>query len=1307
MRQVVRGLVSALVVSTLAIVSIGPAYGQGATTSTLSGIAVDTSGAVIPGADVTVKHVATGVTQTAVTNADGAFSFPAVTVGTYTVTVTLSGFKTFVANDVVLTSGSPASVRATLEIGGVEEQVVVSSASEIVQSQSTTIASTINTNQITKLPLTSRSAMDFVNFLPGVSTPGGNRDATINGLPRGTINITLDGVNVQDNTLRSTDGFFAIVSPRLDAIEEVSVTTASQGADVGQGAVQIKFVTRSGTNKFSGSGYWYYRNDDLNANTWFNNRSGTAKANLLQNQGGVRTGGPIVIPGLFDGRNKAFFFVNYEELHQPSDTTRQRTILNPAAMAGNFTFTGTGGTQTVNVLQLAARNGLLATPDPTISTIMGNIRSAVDGGSLETIDPNLQRFTFNVPVETMRRYPTFRVDYNLTTNHRASFSYNYQKFTDFPDTLNNRDPSFPGFPVTAGQSSERLGWSGSVRSTLTSTLVNEARVGYSGAPVTFFGEMNVGMFGGSFVPQQGFSLRFPTINSLLQSPGNTPAPQSRNANSLLIEDTVNWLKGAHNISMGGSFTQYDIWSINAMMVPNVTFNDIVPSDPATSVFTNANFPGASQANLQAAQRLFNLLTGRISTIEGDARLDENTGEYQYVGPGRQNGRLRESGVFVQDSWRIRPNLTLNAGLRYDIQFPFYPLNSLYSVADITNICGRSGAATDNSCNLFQSGYLPGVKPTFSQYTEGTRAYNVDYDNFSPTVGAAWTPSKKTGFLGSVMGPEGDFVLRAGYSRAFSRPGLSDFTTNVFNANPGIRIVVNREDSLGNLAPLPLLLRDQARLGPPSFPTAPVYPLTDVVTEDIRGFDPNIQVPYADSWSMGVQRGIGSNMAIEVRYVGTRAKDQWLTQTNGNNNNNQLTALNYNEYNIFDNGFINEFRQAQTNLQANIAAGRGNTFAFTGAPGTAPLPIFLGFFNGINSSQASNSAVYTGGNWTNQTFLNFLAARNPNPFGFASGNATGLLGSATLRGNASNAGIPANYFIVNPDLIGGAIVSTNIGSSKYDALQVEFRRRYSDGLQFQTSYVFGKAYISDWETFRQPQFYIRDAGSPGDVTHQFKANIVYDLPFGQGRRFGSNANGVVDRVIGGWQIGLSTRLQSGRLLDLGNVRLVGMSENDVQNMFKLRFDNEGKKVWMLPQDVIDNTILAFSVSPTTASGYAGASPTGRYFMPANGPDCIEVDPGNNSAGSGDYGQCGTRSLVVTGPLYQQHDIRISKRTRIVGTVDFEFAAEMLNAFNQANFLPAPATAGVPMIGSTLANYEVTTLTGTNTSRIIQLVGRINW
>jgi hypothetical protein len=1234
------------------------------------------------------------VSQNGVTNAEGGFSFPSMAPGTYRVTVSLSGFKTVVVENVVLTSGAPASVRATLEVGGLTEQVIVSSSTEIVQTQSSTISSTINSNQITKLPLTSRSAMDFVNFLPGVSTPGGNRDASINGLPRGMINITLDGVNIQDNTLRSTDGFFAIVSPRLDSVEEVTVTTASQGAgDAGSGAVQVKFVTRSGTNAFNGSGYYYYRSDKLNANTWFNNRNGVDKAKLKQNQIGTRAGGPIMIPGLFDGRGKAFFFANYEEFRQPSDTTRNRTMLNAAATAGNFTYGGT----TVNVLQLAAANGQLSTVDPTIGKLLADIQAATAGGSKAVIDGNLERFTFNVPVETMRRYPTFRLDYNLNERHRASFSYNYQKFTDYPDTLNNFDASFPGFPVAAGQTSIRLGWSAPVRSVISPNLVNEARVGYSGAPVRFFDELNVDMFKGSLAPQSGFAIVFPTVNSTLQNPGPLPAPQSRNANSLVVADTLTWLRGSHSVSMGGSFTQYDIWAINSMLVPQLRFS-VLAGDPANGLFNAANFPGASAANITAASNLYALLTGRINQISGDARISETTGEYEFVGPGRQNGRLREMGGFVQDSWRVRSNLTVNAGLRYDVQLPFTALNSLYSFATVADLCGVSGVKSDNSCNLFQPGNQPGAKPTFKQLTAGTPAFNTDYNNLAPSFGLAWTPGGKPGLLGALMGPEGDFVIRGGYTRSFSRPGLNDFT-GVFNANPGIRIVTNRDEATGNLGALPLLLRDTARLTPPAFAAKPVYPMTDVITQDVSVFDPNIRVPNADSWSLGLQRGVGRNMALEVRYVGTRGNDSWRTLTNGNTGNESGT-LNYNEFNIFENRFIDEFRLAQANLRANIAAGRGNTFAFTGAPGTSPLPTFLGFFNAQGAANAGNTAAYTGTNWTNQTFLNFLAARNPNPFGFASAGTSGLMGNAGLRANAAAAGIPANFFVANPDLLGGAFITSNIGESKYDSLQVELRRRYAGGLQFQSSYVFGKAYVSNWETWRKDQFMVRDAGTPGDVTHAFKANIVYDLPFGQQRRWGSNVNGFVDRIIGGWQVGLSARIQTGRLIDLGNVRMNGMTKDDVQEMFKLRFDDAGRKVWMLPQDVIDQTINAFSVSATSASGYAGATPSGRYFSPANGPDCIEIDNG------ADYGDCASRSIVLTGPMFRQFDLRFSKRTRLLGRADFEVAAEMLNAFNQANFVPVGIGSGATL-GNTIASYEVTALTGTNTARVIQLVTRINW
>ena len=210
----------------------------------------------------------------------------------------------------------------------------------------------------------------------------------------------------------------------------------------------------------------------------------------------------------------------------------------------------------------------------------------------------------------------------------------------------------------------------------------------------------------------------------------------------------------------------------------------------------------------------------------------------------------------------------------------------------------------------------------------------------------------------------------------------------------------------------------------------------------------------------------------------------------------------------------------------------------------------------------------------------------------------------------------------------------------------------------------------------------------------KLTLVYDLPFGQGRAFASNANGFVDRIINGWTFGLSSRLQSGQLVNLGNVRLYGMTREDVQDMYKLRFDDANKFVYMLPQEVIDKTIKAYSVSATSATGYEPAARrAGRYFGPANGPDCIEV--ANN------VGDCGTGDLIVTGPMFQQQDIRLAKKTRMFGSSDFEFRAEMLNALNNVNFVPV---GGSREHDRQLPRHDADRH---ETSRVVQFVFRVNW
>jgi hypothetical protein len=1261
-----------LATAMMSLVVSAAAWAQGGTASSIIGTVTDASGAVIPGASVVVKSAATGAEYTATTNEQGGFTIPAVSTGTYTVTVTLSGFKTVVLNDVVVNVATPATVRAKMEVGGLEETVTVNSASEIIQTQSAAVTTTLDTNQILKLPTGSRSALDFVTVLPGVNTPGGSRDSTINGLPQSAINITIDGISAQDNQLKTTDGFFARVSPRLDAMEEVTVSTAAQdAANTGQGAVQIRFVTRGGTNNYTGSGYYYLRHYKLDANSWFNNRDGISKSEDKLYQPGGRFGGPIWIPGLFDGRNKAFFFVNYEESRSPGQNVENRTVLHPRAEQGWFRWNASGVVREVNVLQLAQSQGFVSTIDPTIGALIGDIRNAVSGGPLvDLADPLLQEFRYQYTSDSITRYPTVRIDYNLTDKHRLSGSTNVTRLLSTPDTTNNVEPPFPGFPNTGAQHSDRYTVQANLRSTLSANLVNEFKIGGSGGATLFSPEIGISQFEGPVANMNGFLL---DINDMgISSATATGSYQAREASTRILEDTLSWLKGTHNVQAGFAFTQANVWVENQQHVPTVTFG-VNANDPADVMFRTTNFPGASSGQLTAARELFAMLTGRVDGVNGELRLDEDTDEYKYLGLGVQRARLQDYGFFVADTWRWKPNLTLNLGLRYELQQPFTSLNNSYSQASLADVCGVSGISPNGGCNLFQPGAQSSVTGVFSQFNEGEAAYNTDRNNFAPSLGVAWTLAGRNGLVGRMFGSEeGDSVLRAGYTLGYNRPGMSDFTGQI-DDNPGIAQTASRNHTIGNLGtPGTIFLRNPADLGPPPFSVTRQYPMTDVVTGDILSFNPNLQVPYSQTWTAGWQRKLTRDMAIEARYVGTRSLQGWLN-------------YDYNEVNIVENGFLDEFRVAQQNLRSNIAAGRGNTFAYTGAPGTAPLPIFLAYFSGRTDS--SNSAAYTSSNFTSATFVNDLAFRNPDPNGLANA----LDSDAGRRTNALNAGLAANFLVANPNYLGGAEVVSNGGYTKYNALQLELRKRLSHGLQFTSSYVFGKAYTSARFGFRQPRVSVLDGGTEGGVTHAFKGTWTYELPFGQGRRFGSGAGPMLDRIIGGWSFDGIARIQSGRLMTLQGVRLVGMSESELQDMYKLRFDDAGKVVYMLPQDVIDNTVKAFSVSATSADGYSDLGPPeGKYLAPENGPDCIAITP--------NFGECGQTQLTLTGPTLFRFDLSAVKRVPIKGRVNFEFRAEFLNAFNSPQFTPIFGATDDP------DDYRVT---GAGGAREIQLVWRINW
>jgi len=1263
----------------------------------------------VAGATIVLKNNETGVENTTTTSENGTFTIAQLPRGTYTLTVqATSGFKKLEVTRVSVNVGTPTTVNVTLEPGAPQEIVTIVGGGEILQTQTANIGNTITGRQITELPFTSRDALDLVLALPGTQTPARPRSSTINGLPRGAVTITMDGLPDQANDAKSNDGFFTFVRPRIDAIEEVTLSSAVPGAESsGDGAVQIKFSTKGGGSEYHGSGYWYHRNTALNANYYFNNISGQPRQQMILNQPGIRVGGPILIPKLLTSRDKAFFFVNYEEFRLPGSTARQRVVLTQDAERGIFKY-GSGGARSKDLLALAAANVQTATIDPTIGSTLAAIRGTFSQGGLTPLGDNQQRFTWNSPASQVRKFTSVRLDFNLTPNHHLDNVWNYNVFASSPDQLNSRDAIFPGLPIgTGGQYSDRFSNSTGLRSILTKNLTNELRFGLgAGGTVLFFPETNPG----AFSTLGGFNTSFTVFNpggNNTSSPASGSSSSRNNAPSLVLLDNLSYVKGDHTLNFGVDLAQHKSWSFSVTrVVPAITFG-LDTNDPASAMFTAANLPGASATDLTNARNLYALLTGRVTTITASAFTSEDTGKYTYLGDFTQRSRQRTAGFFAQDSWRFRPNLTINAGVRWELQFPFTAQNSNYTQATYDGLWGISGVG-----NLFKPGTLTGSVTQFTPFPKGTQAYNTDWNNIGPSIGVAWSPTFKSGFLRRLAGDSGQTVFRGGYSIAFVREG-SDVFNSVVGGNPGGTLTANRSVALGNLT-AGTLFRNAAALAPPAIPNAPSFPITPTSNppyspaDSANAFLPNLKIGYVQSWSFGIQRELNKDTVLEVRYVANRGTDLWH-------------QFNLNETNITENGFLNEYKLAQANLIKN----GGTNFRYLGpGTGTFPLPIIAAYFGGFTNAQAANcgatnlpglpscSTVYGSANFASSTFINNLGANNANARAFA----VSLFTDLGRRNNGAAAGLPANLFIVNPNFVnaalanGGAFLVDNSGKTWYDSLQIELRRRLSRGLLVQGSYVFSKSLSNTYGTsgsvFFQPST-LRDPSldktlSPFDLVHAFKANWIWELPVGRGQWLASGANGLVNGFVGGWAIHGQARIQSGSTFSFGNVQLVGMTAKELQDAIKIRQDPSGL-VFFLPDDLILNTRRAFN---STAIGFSSlGAPTGKYVAPANSNGCIQEFAG----------QCGSSNLILHGPSLTRFDISIVKKTQVSEKVNIELRAEFLNAFNNINFKIGSQTAADTSItnfsgatfGQTANAYQDLSTTNDVGGRMVQIVLRINF
>ncbi len=1276
------------------------AFAQATSTGSISGTVVDPAGALIPGATVVVKS-ASGTTYETTTNAEGVFSVPALSAGVYTVTASLEGFKTAVINDVRIAPGVPVSVTATLEVGALSETVTVQSSAEIINTQTATVAATLNTDQINRMPTPTRNALNAVTFLPGVNVATTNREARINGLPESMTQITLDGVSNNDNFLRTTDGFFASVTPRQDAIEAVSVTTAVNGANVGgSGGVVINFQTRSGTNSFSGSAYEYYRHPSLNTNYWFNERNGLPKNDVKVNQYGARLGGPIVVPGLYNGRDRAFFFAHYEQLRFPNSFTRTRSVLNPRALDGWFRYDAGGQVHEVNVLNLAAANGQISAKDPLITSLLSSIRSTTqrEGTLSATTNPLQDSYVWQSPGKLFEHQPTIRIDYNLTDRHRLSGSYQVIWAERDPDYLNSADARFPGAPNYRFFHSKRPLTSISLRSTLTPNLVNELRGGITAkGGASYFGDL--GSNGPqTFADQGGYSIDFdPGTTGTITNWWTVNNTSWRTVPTYSIDESVNWLRGAHSLTFGGGVLISHVFDNAQQYVPTITMGFNTELDPAAPLFTTGRFPGASAGQLTAARNLYALLTGRVQSITTQIALDPSTNKYVNLGPRTREGQIEVYSGYLQDTWRVRPNLTLSLGLRYDVQTPFSAANDIMSAATMESVCGVSGLGDGgrySRCQFLQPG-VRGPVPEFVQLTKGTLGYDTDWNNVGPSVSVSWQPRVQSGFLRALFGDPEMATFRAGYSRAYERQGMNQFT-NLYGTNPGSTQNISRTaTSADPLTPWPVLLSNSSQIRTGSFNEDPEFPIPVLPDRDndLAAFAPDIRIGSAHSWQIGFQRALSRDTAVEIRYVGTRGVDQW-------------SELNYNLMrgeNLVNNGFLDEFRRAMANLQANNAAGgsRTGSFAYFGTgTGTHPLPIYLAYLNG--SRDAANPAAYTGGTqtWTNTTLASRLVAPSPSPINAAND----LDGNGTRRGRALAAGLPANFFIPNPDVDDGNVTDSG-AFSDYHSLQVELRRRLSRGLSANVNYQYAVEGGSSFDGFS----FGRVMTPTENVRHAIKTQWDWTIPVGRGQRFGSDLHPILEGIVGGWSFNGVGRVQA-RVIDFGNVRLVGMTPKDLQKMYKhdIRIDPASglRTVYTLPDDVILNTRRAWSFSPGSSTGYSALGvPEGRYIAPPNTADCIQIHDGD----------CAPRSLLVRAPWFSRFDIGVRKRFPLKGTANIEFGFDLLNVFDTVNFDPFE-----PSLTTTSADYfaagtfsQVTSAyqDPSNTfdpgGRLGQLMIRFNW
>jgi len=1264
-------------------------------TSNISGTVKDSGGAVVPGATVTAKNDATGVSYTQTTTDSGLYSFSSLPVGNYTITIEKQGFKTLQKTNNALQVGEPLVVDGSLDVGAVTETVTVQSGAEQLQTANATIGNVVEQKAIEALPLNGRNPLTLLLLEPGVvqrSFGGAGSGVHVNGARDRAYNVTIDGIEANESSVPNPVSNLYRITP--DNIQEYKVTTNNATAEEGRNSgASISIATRAGTSEFHGTGFFFLRNEALNSNEWYQNAQKSPKPLIRMQQFGYEMSGPIK-------KNKTFFFGSYGynrvNFTQPIDQTFGfPTVYTPQARAGNFRYfvmdpacnTTTGaGCLKINNTIITRNNTLLVDPStgayvPGVHDCLGAETNCIRTYSLQGNNPaktldsvtagllkayplpnnfaaagdglNTGTFVWNPPTAVRGPAINIRIDHNFNANNSMFGRYLWSDYNTLDgDPLNGRPQVYPDNPPLGEVFRRTSNLALSYRRVISSRIVNELTVGYGRFGFLFTqGEANPAW---PDVPPFDF-------NNISEPYINTPRT-ARWVTTPQVLDNVSIVRGAHVFRGGLNFRFYrhvdqrgQPGGIN--VTPSVTFasGNRDPFSSAGGSFVAAQGINTSNDSVLLGNLINNLygLPARmsqtfISNLRDDVFLPFKVGDKISLYAEKHN--LDQYNFYFQDEWKVRPNLTLNYGARWEYNPPANTSPNENVFVASTPIVG----------NPFTGNTVTFVKA--KHWYEGSFAGAI-----GPRFGLAWSPNFKSGPMRFLFGDNSKSVIRLGYGIAFDTissfqvtaaagrvPGLVQSCTTTFPFTTITNGCVNSPDINKTLAGgFPTQLPAPS-VKPSTFFTPPLQTRSNA--PPITVFDPHMNLPTVHEWNFSIQRELPGGFVMQASYIGRRGERLFMA---------------YDANQIRVEPLVPSFAMMQANNSATNCLPSGATRDTT-KPACVPvfpasqIPLLAAGVSGINAAFV-NSTNTQGELTTNNV-----------------GNLARRIEDTTLA------------FRLRPNQQFGVITYlSNQGDSNYHAAQFTLRRRFSSGLGLNVAYTYGRSIDNqsvdpvgassggglsttnsrtptDIRDFRQER-----GRSDFDRTHVFTAASVWELPFGKGQRFFKSSSGLVNQAVGGWTVNAIYTFMTGEPFAVrsGVFSANGSHESRAGVQIPVKAALQEPPGLPLPGPVL--------FAPLTNVAACGVDLKQPFCIPA---------PGKDGAGRN----------IFTAPSYWNLDLGLIKTFPINEQWKLQFRMEMFNALNHPNFdNPRDASTGSPSIRSSVfASSCCATVAPPSTQTIVQ-------